>query len=383
MRTTAIGFLGTTLDRGGHGQRWERWRPTVDLFRHEDLLVHRLELLIEPRFGALASEVVGDIASVSPETTVRVHPLTLPDPWDFEQVYEALLDWARAYPWRLDEEQYLVHITTGTHVEQICLFLLAEARELPGTPRADLAAASGRGEAGHLHRDRPRPVALRSPRLALRRAAARGAVLPQVRHRHAQRRLQPADRAHRARGHRLARAPAPHRAHRRGQVPARPAHLRAEEGAAPGGGALRGGELRHAARRRGDVRALRPRARRLHGRSPGARRAPAQRGRGHSLPRRDRRARAGRAGHAPAGPRGQGLPARGQRPRGAQRLPAHRGDQPRPRRRGARGAVPRGPARPHQPLDLPPARSRRAARGRRAQPRLRAGPLGRGRTAGG
>src|SRR6185503_18192437 len=132
MQTTAIGFLGTTLDRGGHGQRWERWRPTVDLFRHEDLLVHRLELLIEPRFGALASEVAGDIASVSPETTVRVHPLTQPDPWDFEQVYEALLDWARAYPWRLDEEQYLVHITTGTHVEQICLFLLAEARELPG-----------------------------------------------------------------------------------------------------------------------------------------------------------------------------------------------------------------------------------------------------------
>ena len=105
MRTTAIGFLGTTLDRGGHGQRWERWRPTVDLFRHEDLLVHRLELLIEPRFDALASEVAGDIASVSPETTVRVHPLTLPDPWDFEQVYEALLDWARTYPWRLDEER--------------------------------------------------------------------------------------------------------------------------------------------------------------------------------------------------------------------------------------------------------------------------------------
>src|SRR5688572_22338898 len=64
MRTTVIGFLGTTLDRGGHGQRWERWRPTVDLFRHEDLLVHRLELLIEPRFDTLASEVAGDIASV-------------------------------------------------------------------------------------------------------------------------------------------------------------------------------------------------------------------------------------------------------------------------------------------------------------------------------
>src|SRR5262249_17643369 len=29
-------------------------------------------------------------------------------------------------------EEYLIHITTGTHVAQICLFLLTEARYLPG-----------------------------------------------------------------------------------------------------------------------------------------------------------------------------------------------------------------------------------------------------------
>ena len=38
----------------------------------------------------------------------------------------------------------------------------------------------------------------------------------------------------------------------------------------------------------------------------------------------------------------------------------------------ARGPLPRGPARAHQPLDLPAAGPRRAARGHRAQPRLRA-----------
>ncbi|MET0852955.1 MAG: RNA repair transcriptional activator RtcR [Candidatus Rokuibacteriota bacterium] len=134
MGTVAIGFLGTNLDRGGAGAaRWERWRPTVDLFRHEDLLIDRLELLLEApaRFETLAAEVAADVRAVSPETTVREHPLTLADPWDFERVFETLLDWARAYPWRLEDESYLVHITTGTHVEQICLFLLAEAREIP------------------------------------------------------------------------------------------------------------------------------------------------------------------------------------------------------------------------------------------------------------
>ena len=39
-------------------------------------------------------------------------------------------DFARAYPWD-DKEDYLVHITTGTHVAQICLFLLTETRHFP------------------------------------------------------------------------------------------------------------------------------------------------------------------------------------------------------------------------------------------------------------
>ena len=31
-----------------------------------------------------------------------------------------------------DADDYLIHITTGTHVAQICLFLLTEARWIPG-----------------------------------------------------------------------------------------------------------------------------------------------------------------------------------------------------------------------------------------------------------
>lgn len=53
------------------------------------------------------------------------------DPWDFEEVYATLHDLARAYPWKPEQEDYLVHLTTGTHVAQICLFLLTEARYFP------------------------------------------------------------------------------------------------------------------------------------------------------------------------------------------------------------------------------------------------------------
>src|SRR5919197_6538637 len=93
-----IGFLGTTLDRAAPGNRWERWRPTVDLCRHDDLLVRRLELLSGARFRALADDVVADIKSVSPETEVRIHDLAIHDPWDFQEVYGALHDFVRGYP---------------------------------------------------------------------------------------------------------------------------------------------------------------------------------------------------------------------------------------------------------------------------------------------
>ena len=53
------------------------------------------------------------------------------DVWDFEQVYGALHDFATSYPFAPEQEDYLVHVTTGTHVVQICLFLLTESRHLP------------------------------------------------------------------------------------------------------------------------------------------------------------------------------------------------------------------------------------------------------------
>jgi transcriptional regulatory protein RtcR len=130
--TVVIGFLGTQLDYAGKGSaRWEKWRPTVGLCQQEDLLVQRLELIHEARSRGLAERVKLDIASVSPETEVRSMEMEISNPWDFEEVYAAMHDFARRYPFDLDNEDYLIHITTGTHVAQICWFLLAEARYLP------------------------------------------------------------------------------------------------------------------------------------------------------------------------------------------------------------------------------------------------------------
>jgi transcriptional regulatory protein RtcR len=127
-----IGLLGTTLDVGKHPDRWQNWRPSVSICRQPDLVVARFELLHAKEQAMLANQVRKDIASVSPETTVNLHPVQSGDPWDFEEVYETLFSFARTYPFDTDSEDYLIHITTGTHVAQICLFLLTESRHLPG-----------------------------------------------------------------------------------------------------------------------------------------------------------------------------------------------------------------------------------------------------------
>jgi transcriptional regulatory protein RtcR len=133
MKKVVIGLLGSQLDRRGRGEdRWDRWRPTVSLFQHEDLLVERMELLYEEAFESLMIEVSRDVKQVSPQSVICPHAVNFGgDAWDFEKVYGALYDWAKAYPFDTETEEYLIHITTGTHVAQICLFLLTEAGFLP------------------------------------------------------------------------------------------------------------------------------------------------------------------------------------------------------------------------------------------------------------
>jgi transcriptional regulatory protein RtcR len=127
----AIGLLGPTLDAGRDQKRWNRWRPSVGLHMQDDMAISRFEMLHQRRFDNLAEGISADIRQVSPGTTVQSRHIEFSDPWDFEGVYGALWGFAAGYPWKPDEEDYLVHITTGTHVAQICLFLLTESRHLP------------------------------------------------------------------------------------------------------------------------------------------------------------------------------------------------------------------------------------------------------------
>ncbi|MBQ7695992.1 MAG: RNA repair transcriptional activator RtcR [Lentisphaeria bacterium] len=128
-----ISLLGSTLDAHGRGQgRWGVWRPSVALAMQEELHFDRYHLIYQPEFENLQEVVAADIHTCSPDTEVVPEPVPFADPWDFEEVYSKLYDFSCKYNFAAEDHDYYIHITTGTHVAQICLFLLNESHHLPG-----------------------------------------------------------------------------------------------------------------------------------------------------------------------------------------------------------------------------------------------------------
>ena len=149
-KTAVIGFLGTTLDNGFNDKRWQRWRPTVSLGLHDSLLIDELHILYSKRDKRLFNIIKNDVSQISPHTQVIGHHVGLSSPWDFADVYAELYDFAAGFDFQ-DDTDYLLHLTTGTHVAQICWFLLVEAGFIPADliqtspcPRPDQADPQGR-----------------------------------------------------------------------------------------------------------------------------------------------------------------------------------------------------------------------------------------------
>lgn len=152
-KNVAVSFLGTVLDSGFGQGRWQKWRPNVAMNQRQDFHIDRMELFYAEKYRDLADHVKADIQDVSPHTAVNLVPMELENPWDFSEVYTKLHDWAAGYAFDTEEETYLTHITTGTHVAQICLFLLVESRQIPGVllqtaPPKNQRRNMGKGDVG-------------------------------------------------------------------------------------------------------------------------------------------------------------------------------------------------------------------------------------------
>lgn len=133
MKTTVIGILGSRLDHQGLGKRrHSRWRPSVGILMHPDFPVDEFVLIHHEDEAELAGITLRDMRELAPSTRLTSHVVNYSNPWDFGEVYSQLHDFTRHYRFDPEQSNYYVHITTGTHVAQICLFLLTEANYIPG-----------------------------------------------------------------------------------------------------------------------------------------------------------------------------------------------------------------------------------------------------------
>ena len=133
MNNVIVSILGQNLDSTGFGQkRWFRWRPTMSLLMHHHFQVDELVLLYEKKDQNLLDMTMKDAQELCLNIKVTPYQIDYEDPWDFEQVYGQLHGFAEDYSFNTEENKYYFHITTGTHVAQICIYLLTEANYFPG-----------------------------------------------------------------------------------------------------------------------------------------------------------------------------------------------------------------------------------------------------------
>ena len=131
-KNVVFSMIGIKLDSGFKEIRHRHWRPTVAIVKQTPM--DRMELWFQPGnrdTERLKETIKDDIHNIAPKIKINLHPITFKNPWDFEEVYLKLYDFAKSYPFDLDKENYYLHITTGTHVMQVCYFALCEANILP------------------------------------------------------------------------------------------------------------------------------------------------------------------------------------------------------------------------------------------------------------
>ena len=133
MNNIVIGILGSRLDHQGLGKRrHSRWRPSIGILMHPEFPVDEFVLIHHADEAELAGLTLRDMRELLPNIRLTAYVVDYANPWDFGEVYSQLHAFTRQQRFDPEQNNYYVHITTGTHVAQICLFLLTEANYIPG-----------------------------------------------------------------------------------------------------------------------------------------------------------------------------------------------------------------------------------------------------------
>lgn len=123
-KTVGIGFCGMKQDVDAD----QPFRPTLAVCAAHSPgsglpRLSRFELLCGEREAASVRGFAEEVHQRT-GTEVHIHQLPFRDPWNFSRVYESIYEFVRGYRFDHEREDYLVHISVGSEVKKIALFLL-------------------------------------------------------------------------------------------------------------------------------------------------------------------------------------------------------------------------------------------------------------------
>ncbi|KZX78299.1 transcriptional regulator [Oleiphilus sp. HI0009] len=136
-KKTIYSIVGTTLDavsknKGKFEKRFDRWRPSVSLVQRKDIIdVDKVVLISRTEDKGLAEELKNDIEKISPQTTCEIRYVDFINPWQLDTTYIEMRDLIANEPLN-DNDDYFFHINTGSHIQQIAIFLLCESKKFRG-----------------------------------------------------------------------------------------------------------------------------------------------------------------------------------------------------------------------------------------------------------
>ncbi len=131
-RRVVFGMIGPQRDGGVDEGRHQRFRPTPSIVRQPSWPVDHLVMWYDSAGASLRELLAEDVRAYSPGTTVEQVFLDIPDHRDILRSWNALSTFVRDYDWKPDEEDYFVHITSGSRAFHIVMYLMTEAQLIPG-----------------------------------------------------------------------------------------------------------------------------------------------------------------------------------------------------------------------------------------------------------
>lgn len=119
-KNVVFSFLGIEKD-----QKESTFRPNIELCEQDNLHIDELYLFHQPNHSAFGEKIKAEIEDLSKGIRVELIELER-DAFTLDSVFPKLKEYFSNFTFNHNEKTYYLHLATGTHIELICFFLLAE-----------------------------------------------------------------------------------------------------------------------------------------------------------------------------------------------------------------------------------------------------------------